>query len=107
MKSYNLLDEFLSHSFTVNGCWKAIKWLYFINLSTITKMMFTLATFDNPNMKSIDISFHTLVSIERGYSNPTELVVSYFIVWHVPYSITYLFISTFIPFQNNMATMRL
>lgn len=43
-------------------------------------MMFTLATFDNPNMKSIDISFHTLVSIERGYSNPTELVVSYFIV---------------------------
>lgn len=64
--------NFLATFFNVNESYKAKKWLYFVNLSTTTKMVSMLAVFGNSNMKSIETSSHTLVGIGKSCNNIVE-----------------------------------
>jgi hypothetical protein len=68
-----------------------------VSLSTITQMdYFFLAVRDKPKMKSILMSSHFHVGIDKGWSTPADFKWLAFILWQVPHSDTYFAMSTFI-----------
>ena len=61
----------------IKGCLSPIKCAYLLNLSTTTKMVSQPSDFDNPSMKSKDISSQTCCGIGRGCNMPLGDKVEY------------------------------
>jgi hypothetical protein len=61
----------------VKGCFKAVKWQYFDNLSMTTKMVKWPYEIGKPSMKSMLTSSHCLFGIFKGCKSPIGLKVSY------------------------------
>ena len=66
MQSHNCVMNNYATFAALNGCPKAMKWAYLVNLSTTTNMTFIPWDFGKPVMKSIEIEFHALSGIGRG-----------------------------------------
>lgn len=77
MKADDLLHKMTATSVEVKGCLKAMKWLYFVSLSTTT--MTALNSFDRrrSSTKSIEMSFHTFSGTGSGCTRPPSAKVEY------------------------------
>jgi hypothetical protein len=54
----------------VYGYDKAIKWKYFVNLSTTTSITLLFSDFGRPSMKSMEMKVHAKSRIGSGASSP-------------------------------------
>jgi hypothetical protein len=74
-----------------------MKWVVLVSLSTITQIeFFFLAVRSKPTMKSIIMSSHFHIGINKGWNIPADFKWLAFILWKVSHSDTYFDISTLI-----------
>ena len=78
------------------------KWAIFFNLSTTTYMQSLPKYLGKPVMKSIEKLSHFCSGIGNGCNKPAGNVSYDLFCWHTLHSITYLWTSSFSPFQKNI-----